>query len=180
MIVVREHTEGEYSGAGGFFKFGRPEGFATQTAYFTQKGCERVMRYAFNLARKRKKFGNTEKVGMVTNCTKSNALNYSMVFWDHVYDQVAMDYPDIRTDKALVDAITMWFLKNPGLLRRHRRLESLGDIITDLGAMIQGGMGFAAGANLIPEKEYPSMFEPIHGSAPKYTGRGYCQSDCID
>ena len=113
MVVVRENTEGEYSAAGGFFKRGTPDGFAFQTAIFTQKGCERVMRYAFELARKRKKFGDNAPIGMVTNCTKSNALNYSMVFWDSVYNQIARDYPDIKTDKAMVDATTMWFVKKP-------------------------------------------------------------------
>lgn len=171
MVVVRENTEGEYSGAGGFFKMGWPEGFATQTGYFTQKGCERAIRYAFEVARKRGKLkGKGDHAGMVTNCTKSNALNYSMVFWDSVYDQVAADYPDIKRDMALVDAITMWFVKNPDYFDVIVASNLFGDIITDLGAMIQGGMGFAAGANLNPEKDYPSMFEPIHGSAPKYTG----------
>ncbi len=172
MVVIRENTEGEYCSAGGFHKKGRPDGFATQTAYFTQKGCERVMRYAFELARKRRKFGDQNPVGMVTNCTKSNALNYSMVFWDMVYNQVAKDYPDIATDMALVDALTMWFLKNPDYFDVIVASNLFGDIITDLGAMMQGGMGFAAGGNINPEKDYPSMFEPIHGSAPKYTGKG--------
>lgn len=172
MVVIRENTEGEYSGAGGFHKKGQPDGFATQTGYFTQKGCERVMRYAFELARKRQKFGSRNPVGMVTNCTKSNALNYAMVFWDMVYKQVAQDYPDIKTDMALVDALTMWFVKNPDYFDVIVASNLFGDIITDLGAMIQGGMGFAAGGNINPEKNYPSMFEPIHGSAPKYTGQG--------
>ncbi|MEJ2641812.1 MAG: 3-isopropylmalate dehydrogenase [Desulfosarcinaceae bacterium] len=171
MVVVRENTEGEYSSAGGFYKKGWPDGFATQTGYFTQKGCARAMRFAFELARKRRKFGNQPQVGMVTNCTKSNALNYSMVFWDMVYKQVAEDYPDIQTDMALVDAMTMWFVKNPDYFDVIVASNLFGDIITDLGAMLQGGMGFAAGGNLNPEKEYPSMFEPIHGSAPKYTGK---------
>lgn len=171
MIVVRENTEGEYSGAGGFHKFGQPDGFACQTGLFTHKGCERTIRYAFELARKRKKLGADGQVGMVTNCTKSNALNYSMVFWDMVYNNVAENYPDIKTDVALVDAITMWFVKNPDSFDVIVASNLFGDIITDLGAMIQGGMGFAAGANLNPEKEFPSMFEPIHGSAPKYAGK---------
>jgi len=171
MVVVRENTEGEYSAMGGFFKPGSRDGFATQTAVFTQKGCERVIRYAFDLARKRKKYDGKPQVGMVTNCTKSNALNYSMVFWDTVYDQVARDYPDIRTDKALVDALTMWFVKNPEYFDVIVASNLFGDIITDLGAMLQGGMGFAAGANINPTKAHPSMFEPIHGSAPKYTGK---------
>jgi tartrate dehydrogenase/decarboxylase/D-malate dehydrogenase len=171
MVVVRENTEGEYSSAGGFFKMGTPDAVAIQTGIFTQKGCERVMRYAFDLARRRKKWG-AAPAGMVTNCTKSNALNYSMVFWDSVYNQVAQDYPDIKTDMALVDALTMWMVKNPEYFDVIVASNLFGDIITDLGAMLQGGMGFAAGGNINPAKEYPSMFEPIHGSAPKYEGKG--------
>jgi tartrate dehydrogenase len=171
MVVIRENTEGEYSGVGGFFKLGSPDGFALQTGVFTQKGCERVIRYAFELARKRKKIGGSAPVGMVTNCTKSNALNYSMVFWDTVYREVSKDYPDIKTDTALVDALTMWFVKNPEYFDVIVASNLFGDIITDLGAMLQGGMGFAAGGNVNPEKIYPSMFEPIHGSAPKYEGK---------
>lgn len=172
MIVVRENTEGEYSGIGGFFKKGTPDGTAVQSAIFTQKGCERCIRYAFNLAKTRKKLKDSDKVGMVTNCTKSNALNYSMVFWDSVYDEVSKDFPEIKTDAALVDALTMWFIKNPGYFDVVVASNLFGDIITDLGAIIQGGMGLAAGGNINPEKTFPSMFEPIHGSAPKYTGKG--------
>ncbi|MCF8068827.1 MAG: 3-isopropylmalate dehydrogenase [Desulfobacterales bacterium] len=172
MIVVRENTEGEYSANGGFFKMGTPDAFALQTAIFTQKGCERVIKYAFELAQKRKKLGTKSPVGMVTNCTKSNALNYSMVFWDSVFNRVSVNYPDIKTDMALVDALTMWFVKNPDYFDVIVASNLFGDIITDLGAMLQGGMGFAAGGNINPEKKYPSMFEPIHGSAPKYTGKG--------
>jgi tartrate dehydrogenase/decarboxylase/D-malate dehydrogenase len=172
LMVIRENTEGEYSGAGGIFKPGTPDAFALQTGIFTQKGCERVIRYAFELARKRKKLGSDSPVGMVTNCSKSNALNYSMVFWDSVYDTVAKDFPDIKTDFAMVDAITMWFVKNPDYFDVVVASNLFGDIITDLGSMLQGGMGFAAGGNINPEKTYPSMFEPIHGSAPKYEGKG--------
>jgi isocitrate/isopropylmalate dehydrogenase len=129
------------------------------------------MRYAFDLARKRKKLGGSP-AGLVTNCTKSNALNYSMVFWVKVYHQVARDYADIKTDMALVDALTMWMVKNPEYFDVIVASNLFGDIITDLGAMLQGGMGLAAGGNINPEKKYPSMFEPIHGSAPKYTGKG--------
>jgi tartrate dehydrogenase/decarboxylase/D-malate dehydrogenase len=171
LVVVRENTEGEYSAMGGFFKRGTPDGFAIQNAVFTRKGCERVMRYAFELARKRKKLGDKPPVGLVTNCTKSNALNYSMVYWDEVFNNVAGDYPDIRTDMALVDALTMWFVKNPQNFDVIVASNLFGDIITDLGAMLQGGMGFAAGGNINPERKYPSMFEPIHGSAPKYAGK---------
>jgi tartrate dehydrogenase/decarboxylase/D-malate dehydrogenase len=170
MVVVRENTEGEYSATGGFYKMGTPDGVAMQTAIFTQKGCERVMRYAFDLARKRKKLGESP-VGMVTNCTKSNALNFSMVFWDNVFHQIARDYPDIKTDMAMVDALTMWMVKNPEYFDVIVASNLFGDIITDLGAMLQGGMGFAAGGNINPEREYPSLFEPIHGSAPKYSGK---------
>jgi len=172
LIVVRENTEGEYAGVGGFFKMGKPEAAAFQTAIFTRKGCERVIRYAFELARKRKKYGKKPPVGMVTNCTKSNALNYSMVFWDSVYKEVAQSYSDIKTDLALVDAITMWFIKTPEYFDVVVASNLFGDIITDLGSMLQGGMGFAAGGNINPERTYPSMFEPIHGSAPKYEGKG--------
>jgi tartrate dehydrogenase/decarboxylase/D-malate dehydrogenase len=171
LIAVRENTEGEYAGMGGFFKGGTPDAFALQTGLFTRKGCERVIRYAFELARRRRKFGKGKKVGMVTNCTKSNALTYSMVFWDSMYWEVAKDYPDIKTDKAMVDALTMWLVKNPKDFDVIVASNLFGDIITDLGSMLQGGMGFAAGANLNPERRYPSMFEPIHGSAPKYTGK---------
>ena len=170
MVVIRENSEGEYARAGGFFKLETPDAFALQTGVFTQKGCERIIRYAFNFASKRKKLGNTYPVGMVTNCTKSNALNYSMVFWDSVYNGVAQEYPEIKTDKALVDATTMWMVKNPQHFDVIVASNLFGDIITDLGAMLQGGMGFAAGGNINPEKVYPSMFEPIHGSAPKYAG----------
>jgi tartrate dehydrogenase/decarboxylase/D-malate dehydrogenase len=171
MIVVRENTEGEYSRLGGLFKMGTPDGFALQTGVFTHKGCERVIRYAFELARDRKKFGDGAHVGRVTNCTKSNALNYSMVFWDRVYDEVAAGYPEIERDMALVDALTMWFVKNPDWFDVVVASNLFGDIITDLGAMLQGGMGLAAGGNIDPERRFPSMFEPIHGSAPKYTGQ---------
>ena len=172
MVVVRENTEGEYARLGGIFKAGSPDGFAIQTGVFTRKGCERVIRYAFDLARSRKKLGDGPEVGRVTNCTKSNALNYSMVFWDQVYDSVAADYPEVATDKALVDALTMWFVKKPEWFDVVVASNLFGDIITDLGSMLQGGMGLAAGGNIDPERRYPSMFEPIHGSAPKYTGQG--------
>lgn len=172
MVVVRENTEGEYAGTGGFFKPDAPDGFAFQTAIFSRRGCERVIRYAFDLAQRRCKLGDEKPVGMVTNCTKSNALNYSMVFWDSVYNEVAKEYPAVTTDMALVDALTMWLLKNPQYFDVIVASNLFGDIITDLGAMLQGGMGFAAGGNINPEKTYPSMFEPIHGSAPKYEGKG--------
>ncbi len=172
FVVVRENTEGEYSRMGGFFKLGTPDAFAVQSGVFTRKGCERVMKYAFELARKRKGGRAGKTAGKVTNCSKSNALNYSMVFWDSVFSDVARSYPDITTESAFVDAITMWFIKNPESFDVIVASNLFGDIITDLGAMLQGGMGFAASGNINPEKLYPSMFEPIHGSAPKYKGKG--------
>jgi tartrate dehydrogenase/decarboxylase/D-malate dehydrogenase len=172
FVVVRENTEGEYSQMGGFFKPGSPDAFAVQSGVFTRKGCERVMNYAFEQARRRKVLRPGKTAGKVTNCTKSNALNYSMVFWDSVFRDVALNYPDIVTDTALVDAITMWFIKNPESFDVIVASNLFGDIITDLGAMLQGGMGFAASANINPERTWPSMFEPIHGSAPKYRGKG--------
>ena len=173
LIVVRENTEGEYSQVGGRFKRGSPDEIAIQTSVFTRKGTERVIRYAFDLARKRRKLkGQGEFVGMVTNCSKSNALNYSMVFWDEVFDEVSKDYPDIARDFALVDALTMWFVKKLDYFDVVVASNLFGDIITDLGAMLQGGMGLAAGGNINPERTFPSMFEPIHGSAPKYSGKG--------
>ena len=173
FAVVRENTEGEYSRIGGIFRPDSPDGVAIQTGVFTHKGMSRVMRYAFELARSRRKLagGADGKVGKVTNCTKSNALNYSMVYWDRVFAEVAAGYPDVATDMAMVDAITMWFVKNPEWFDVIVASNLFGDIITDLGAMLQGGMGFAAGGNIDPERRYPSMFEPIHGSAPKYTGQ---------
>jgi isocitrate/isopropylmalate dehydrogenase len=109
---------------------------------------------------------------MVTNWSKSNALNYSVVFWDEVYNEVGAEYPDIAKDFAMVDALTMWFVKNTDYFDVIVASNLFGDIITDLEAMLQGGMGFAAGGNINPERQYPLMFEPIHGSAPKYAGKG--------
>ena len=172
FVVVRENVEGEYAQIGGRFKPRTTDEVAIQTSVFTRKGTERVMRYAFRLAQDRKKLEGADGfVGMVTNCSKSNALNYSMVFWDEVYKIVAGDYPNVKQDFAMIDAITMWFVKNPEYFDVVVASNLFGDIITDLGAMLQGGMGFAAGANINPEGTFPSMFEPIHGSAPKYAGK---------
>jgi tartrate dehydrogenase/decarboxylase/D-malate dehydrogenase len=172
FVVVRENVEGEYAQVGGRFKARTTDEVAIQTSVFTRKGTERVIRYAFELAQNRQKLGGGEGfVGMVTNCSKSNALNYSMVFWDEVYKIVGAEYPKVKQDFAMVDAITMWFIKNPEYFDVVVASNLFGDIITDLGAMLQGGMGFAAGGNINPERSCPSMFEPIHGSAPKYTGK---------
>ena len=168
FVVVRENTEGEYCRLGGMFCPEAPNGFATQMAVFSRKGCERVMRFAFELARKRKAEGH---MGKVTSCTKSNALNYSMVFWDKIFSEVAAQYPDIDHDYLLVDALSMFMVSKPERFDVIVASNLFGDIITDLGSVLQGGMGFAAGANLNPEKDYPSMFEPIHGSALDIAGK---------
>ena len=176
FVVIRENTEGFYAGCGGRYKKGTAEHakyaklrktfsdsdeVVVQEGVFSQIGVERVITFAFELARTRKKH--------LTCCTKSNALNYSMVYWDEVFRKVAKNYPDVRTDFAMVDATCMWMVKNPENFDVIVAENLFGDIITDLAAAIQGGMGVAAGANTNPHGL--SMFEPIHGSAPKYTGK---------
>lgn len=170
FCVVRENTEGEYSNIGGCFKVGTEDEVAVQTSIFTYKGIERITKYGFELSEKRRKTGITE-TSLVTNCTKSNALKYSMVTWDKIFNEVAMDYPLVNTQKAMVDAITMWIIKNPEEFDVIVASNLFGDIISDLGAILVGGLGFAPGANINPEKKFPSLFEPIHGSAPKYAGK---------
>ena len=163
MIVVRENSEGEYANVGARLYPNSPNEIALQTGVFSRRGCQRVMRYAFELARRSKK--------SVTNISKGNALAYSMVFWDQIFDEVSRDYPDVETHKLLVDAAAMFFVKDPKRFQVVVTSNLFGDILTDLGAAIAGGMGLAAGANLNPERKFPSMFEPIHGSAPDIAGR---------
>ena len=164
MIVVRENSEGEYAGAGDWLYKGQDNEVVLQTGVFSRKGTERVIRYAFELARKEKK--------TLTSISKGNALNYSMVFWDSIFEEVSKDYPDVKTYSLLVDAASMFFVKDPKRFEVVVTSNLFGDIITDLGAAIAGGMGLAAGANLNPEKKFPSMFEPVHGSAPDIAGKG--------
>lgn len=164
MIVVRENSEGEYANVGTRLYPGMPQEMALQTGVFSRKGCERVIRYAYELA---KKEGKT-----LTSISKGNALGYSMVFWDQIFEEVGRDYPEVKTSSLLVDAASMFFVKNPGRFQVVVTSNLFGDILTDLGAAIAGGMGLAAGANLNPEKKFPSMFEPIHGSAPDIAGKG--------
>lgn len=164
MIVIRENSEGEYAGAGDWLFKGQPNEVVLQTGVFSRKGTERIIRYAFELAKKQ---GKT-----LTSVSKGNALNYSMVFWDEVFAQVAQEYPEVKTYSLLVDAASMFFVKNPQRFEVVVTSNLFGDILTDLGAAISGGMGLAAGANLNPERKYPSMFEPIHGSAPDIAGKG--------
>ncbi|MFW6138475.1 MAG: 3-isopropylmalate dehydrogenase [Spirochaetota bacterium] len=163
FTVVRENTEGLYVGTGGFFKKGTPDEIAVQEMLNTRKGVERCIRFAFKYTRKR------NQRNKLTLCAKTNVLTYAHDLWDRTFWEVAGEYPDIQADYAHVDAITMWMVKNPEWFDVIVTTNMFGDIITDLGAMIQGGMGVAAGGNINPEGT--SMFEPIGGSAPKYTGK---------
>ena len=163
FVVVRENTEGLYSGAGGFLKKGTPDEVAVQESINTRKGVERCIRFAFEWTRKR------NKKKKLTLCGKTNVLTFAFDLWQRTFDEVAREYPDITTDYAHVDATCMWMIKNPEWFDVIVTDNMFGDIITDLGAMIQGGMGIAAGGNINPEGV--SMFEPIGGSAPKYTGK---------
>lgn len=163
FVVVRENTEGLYAGAGGVLKKGTPDEVAVQESINTRKGVERCIRFAFDYCKKR----NKDK--KLTLCGKTNVLTYAFDLWERVFYEVAKEYPDIKADYAHVDAITMWFVKNPEWFDVIVTDNMFGDIITDLGAMIQGGMGIAAGGNINPEGV--SMFEPIGGSAPKYKGQ---------
>lgn len=163
FVVVRENTEGLYVGAGGFLKKGTSDEVAVQESINTRKGVERCIRYGFEYTCKR------NKKRMLTLCGKTNVLTYSFDLWQRTFNEVAKDYPDVKTDYAHVDAICMWMVKNPEWFDVIVADNMFGDIITDLGAMIQGGMGIAAGGNLNPQGV--SMFEPIGGSAPKYTGK---------
>jgi len=163
MVVVRENTEGMYVGAGGFVRKGTPHEVAVQESVNTRMGVERCIRFAFGVCKER----NKDK--KLTLCGKTNVLTYAQDLWERTFNEVAAEYPDITTDYAHVDATCMWMVKNPEWFDVIVTDNLFGDIITDLGAMIQGGMGIAAGGNINPEGT--SMFEPIGGSAPKYTGK---------
>jgi 3-isopropylmalate dehydrogenase len=163
FIVVRENTEGLYAGAGGVLKKGTQDEIATQESINTRKGVERCLRFAFQYTQKR------NKSKKLTLCGKTNVLTYAFDLWERAFYEVAKEYPDITTDYAHVDATCMWMVKNPEWFDVIVTDNMFGDIITDLGAMIQGGLGIAAGGNINPEGV--SMFEPMGGSAPKYTGK---------
>jgi 3-isopropylmalate dehydrogenase len=163
FVVVRENTEGLYKGLGEFKDKGGPNEVALQISHNTRKGVERCIRYAFDYTRKR------DKKKTLTLCGKTNVLTYAFDLWERTFYEVAKDYPDIKTDYAHVDATCMWMVKNPEWFDVIVTDNMFGDIITDLGAMVQGGMGIAAGGNINPEGV--SLFEPIGGSAPKYTGK---------
>ncbi len=162
MTFVRENTEGEYAGSGSWLFKGKENEVVIQDGVFSRKGCERVIRYAYELAKSQ---GKT-----LTSISKANALNYSMVFWDQIFEEVGRDYPEVKTYSYLVDAASMFMIKDPKRFEIVVTSNLFGDILTDLGAAIAGGMGLAAGANLNPERKFPSMFEPIHGSAPDIAG----------
>jgi len=162
FVVVRENTEGLYAGSGGFLRKGTADEVAIQEMVNTRKGIERCVRYAFDLTRKR----NKDK--KLTLCDKANVLTYAHDLWRRAFKEVGEEYPDVDKDYAYVDATTMWMVKNPEWFDVIVTCNMFGDIITDLGAMIQGGMGIAASGNINPQGV--SMFEPIHGSSPKYKG----------
>jgi tartrate dehydrogenase/decarboxylase/D-malate dehydrogenase len=166
MVVVRENTEGEYAQVGGFVYQHAPEEVAIQTAVFTRRGIDRVTRFAFELARKR----NGKK--RVTSITKSNAQGYGMVLWDRAFQAVASEYPDIETESLLVDAAAMNFIRRPQSFDVVVASNLFGDILSDVSAMLTGSIGLAPSANLDPTRRFPSMFEPVHGSAPDIAGRG--------
>ncbi|HOS05898.1 MAG TPA: 3-isopropylmalate dehydrogenase [Syntrophorhabdaceae bacterium] len=163
FVVIRENTEGLYVGAGGTLKKGTKDEVATQESINTRKGVERCLRFAFEFTKKR----NKEK--KLTLCAKTNVLTYASDLWARTFYEIAPEYPDVKTDYAHVDATCMWMVKNPEWFDVIVTDNLFGDIITDLGAMIQGGLGIAAGGNINPEGV--SMFEPMGGSAPKYTGK---------
>jgi tartrate dehydrogenase/decarboxylase/D-malate dehydrogenase len=166
-VVVRENSEGEYAGLGGRQLAARGPGneVAVQTSLFTEKGCERIIRFAFELARSRPR-------RHLTSITKSNAQQYAMVLWDEVFARVRDDYSDVTTDKELVDAAAARFVLRPQTLDVVVASNLHGDILSDLGSALAGSLGLAASANLNPDRRFPSMFEPVHGSAPDIAGQG--------
>ncbi|MFG1302276.1 tartrate dehydrogenase [Xanthobacter sp. V3C-3] len=164
ILCIRENTEGEYSGAGGRVHQGTANEVAVETSVFTRAGVERILRFAFEQARGRRKH--------VTSVTKSNAQKYSMVFWDEMTRTVAADYPDVTVSHMHIDAMAARMVIAAESLDVVVASNLFGDILTDLGAAIQGGLGYAASANICPDRSAPSMFEPVHGSAPDIAGKG--------
>ena len=165
FIVIRENSEGEYTGAGGRAHRGLPLEVAVETSVFSRTGVERVIRYAFELAQNRPR-------QKLSNVTKSNAQQHTLTLWDEIFDEVSADYPEVETERVLVDAMAARFVLNPESLDVVVASNLFADILTDLGGAICGSLGLAASANLNPERRYASMFEPVHGSAPDIVGRG--------
>lgn len=166
MVVVRENVEGEYANVGGFQYRGFPDEVGIQTSVFTRRGCERVIRYAFELALSRS--GKPR----VTSVTKSNAQGYGLIVWDEAFERVSAEYPGVETESLLVDAACMDFVRRPEAFDVVVASNLFGDILTDIGAIITGSMGTAPSGNIDPSRQFPSMFEPVHGSAPDIAGRG--------
>ena len=166
FIVIRENNEGEYSSIGGRMYEGTDMDMAIQNSVFTKKGVERVLRYAFDLAQKK---GKRKKV---TAATKSNGINHTMPFWDEYVEKISKEYPDVVSETVHIDALAAYFVSKPETMDVVVASNLFGDILTDLGAAIIGGLGIAPSANINPEKKYPSMFEPVHGSAPDIAGKG--------
>jgi tartrate dehydrogenase/decarboxylase/D-malate dehydrogenase len=165
MVIVRENNEGEYSEIGGRLYRGTPEELAVQVAMFTRKGCDRVIRYAFEQAMTRPR-------KHLTCATKSNGIIHSMPYWDERFAAVAKDYPEVQTAKYHIDILTAHFVQHPDWFDVVVGSNLFGDILSDLGPAVAGSIGIAPGGNINPEKEYPSMFEPVHGSAPDIAGKG--------
>jgi len=165
IVCIRENTEGEYAGVGGRVHQGTEQEVAIQSMVFTRAGTERIMRYAFAYARQ-------HRHKKVTSATKSNSMQYSMVFWDEVFKQVAADYPDITHEQQLIDSLAARFVSRPESLEVIVASNLFGDILTDLGAAISGSLGLSPSANINPQRRYPSLFQAIHGSAPDIAGRG--------
>ncbi len=164
LVVIRENTEGEFVQSGGFVRPEFPDGMAMDTSVFTRKGIERIARYSFELARRRRK--------RVTNVTKSNTLIHSLAYWDRIVERVRASYPDVQYSKMYVDNASANFVLHPEKFDVIVTTNFIGDILSDLGASITGSLGLGPSGNINPEKTYPSMFEPIHGSAPDIAGRG--------
>jgi tartrate dehydrogenase/decarboxylase/D-malate dehydrogenase len=164
LVVLRENSEGEYVDNGGRFKRGQPDECAIQTAIHTRRGIERILRYGFDLARRRRK--------KLTMITKSNAQKYAYVLWDEILEELAPAYPDVASDKQHCDAAVMNFVRRPETFDVVVASNLFGDLLTDLGGIIGGGLGLAPSTNTNPEKRFPSMFEPVHGSAPDIAGQG--------
>ena len=167
FMIVRENNEGEYSEIGGRLYEGTDQELAVQQAIFTRQGTDRIMRYAFDLARTRER-------KHLTSATKSNGIIHSMPYWDERFEAVAKDYPDVTTDKFHIDILTAHFVRNPDWFDVVVGSNLFGDILSDLGPAVTGTIGIAPGGNINPERDFPSMFEPVHGSAPDIAGKGIC------
>lgn len=165
FVVVRENTEGEYSSSGGRMFRGTAREFVTQESVFTRQGCDRVMKYAFELAMKRPR-------KKLTSATKSNGITFTMPFWDERFAEMAKNYPEISTDQFHIDILCAHFVQHPDWFDVVVASNLFGDILSDLGPAVAGSIGIAPSANINPEREHPSMFEPVHGSAPDIAGKG--------